>query len=780
MNCNNNNDNDNYSDRLVVNLSSHNLSQDQLNVLQKGLNFCPTPGEPLLGDIRRDLDRFHLSIRRRAFFQKFPSDSDPPDLGTRDDDTLSKFRNPSSWSPQGPPTVEGLIDQNEMAFERLPVWKPHHDNLTHGERQAVAELKQLPNIIIKRADKGSAVVLQDKKDYVQEALRQLNNREHYIPQTENLTEKHNLEVHMFVNSMLACEEIENKCRDYLCISKPRTPLFYLLPKIHKQTRPPPGRPILSANECPTERISKFVDHFLQPIVSKTRSYIKDTTHFIQKLKSIGTLPEGALLVSMDVTGLYTNIPHLAGKRATARHLARHRPGGTNPSNQSLITLLDFILTKNNFEFDGQHYLQISGTAMGTRVAPSYANLFMADFEDQYIFTYPLQPLLYGRFIDDCFLIWTHSRADLDLFFNFINSRLPSIKFTTEVSDSQTSFLDSVVKVDTDHNIYTDLFSKPTDSHNYLFYTSAHPKSCTRGIPYSQFLRVRRICSRIQDFDDHCITLATHFHRRGYPTDLVSSALIKARRTDRDALLNPQRNNQTEDTSSPFYFIHTFHPGFTGPSTIIKKNWDILARHRHTQPIYETRVIFGHRRPPNLKDMLVRARLSSDPSTPANHPQNNNQPHNQYRAPCKTTRCRYCPRIDHSGSITSTTTGRKYYSKTKVDCKSNNLIYCITCQQCQIQYVGQTKRTLMERFQGHFYNITSENRDDNIGNHFNLPGHSGIADVHIHIVDLIHSPPELSESLGTRLNLESNWIHRLRTPAPWGLNLMDTPGRTGHT
>jgi hypothetical protein len=260
--------------------------------------------------------------------------------------------------------------------------------------------------------------------------------------------------------------------------------------------------------CPTERILEFVDYFLQLLVRQTRSYIKDITHFLPKITSFGPIPPGSLLVTLDVTSLYTNIPHLEGKWAVAKQLAAKRPVSTTPSNQSLIQLLQLVLTKNNFQFSNQHYLQTSGTAMGTRVAPSYANLFMADFEETHVFTYQSQPLLYGRFIDDIFLIWTHTREELDNFITFLNSRLPAIKFTADISDTQVSFLDTFVKVAPQGDIITDLYSKP---HNYLLCSSAHPRNIARRIPYGQFLGVRRICCRIEDYDIQALNLQHTSH-----------------------------------------------------------------------------------------------------------------------------------------------------------------------------------------------------------------------------------------------------------------------------
>ena len=102
--------------------------------------------------------------------------------------------------------------------------------------------------------------------------------------------------------------VPNMC---LIIDAPRTANFYLLPKIHKGKVPPPGRPIVSANDCPTERISQLVDHFIQPLLPKLDSYIRDSGHFLWILDNL-TLPPNVILCTLDVTSLYTNIPNTEG------------------------------------------------------------------------------------------------------------------------------------------------------------------------------------------------------------------------------------------------------------------------------------------------------------------------------------------------------------------------------------------------------------------------------------------------------------------------------------
>ena len=117
----------------------------------------------------------------------------------------------------------------------------------------------------------------------------------------------------YVKRMFNNKLIDQKTKQYLVQNDPRPGRFYILPKIHKLNNP--GRPIVSSNNHPTERISQFVDYYLKPLVCTVPSYVKDTTDFLNKLanlNTINTLPDNAILVTLDVTSLYTNIPHREG------------------------------------------------------------------------------------------------------------------------------------------------------------------------------------------------------------------------------------------------------------------------------------------------------------------------------------------------------------------------------------------------------------------------------------------------------------------------------------
>ena len=85
--------------------------------------------------------------------------------------------------------------------------------------------------------------------------------------------------------------------------------------------------------------------------------------------------------------------------------------------------------------------------------------------------------------------------------------------------------------------------------------------------------------------------------------------------------------------------------------------------------------------------------------------------------------------------------------------------------------------LMERFQGHFWCIENKSEND-VAQHFNEPKHKGIEEVKIHILDFIHRAPRSEEAKYTRDHIEMNWVHRLHTQQPLGMNTMDTPPRYG--
>ena len=398
--------------------------------------------------------------------------------------------------------------------------------------------------------------------------------------------------------------------------------------------------------------------------------------------------------------------------------------------------------------------------MGTRVAPTYANLFMSDFEEKHVYSYPKQPFVWLRFIDDIFFIWQHGQEELNDFIEHLNGVHETIKFTCETSHTSVNFLDTVISIREDRTLKTSLYVKPTDSASYLHYMSAHPRHCIKGIPYGQFLRIRRIRSDDDDFFEHCISKGRHFVRRGYPAPFVTNAFYHAAQKPRDSLLIPKEKSDNQEPQN--ILISTYNPGFTGLKKVVNKNWDILGKSCSTRSIHKNPVLNAFMRPTNLKDILVRARLPRERDDPIPNTNKCLRPNT----------CRYCPKLNTDGRILCSASGRNYMSRHNVCCSSSNLIYCITCKRCGLQYVGQTKRELKARFSEHFLKITNKDTKSEIALHFNSKHHQGLDDVTIHIVDFVYAAPHTSKAKYLRDLLEINWIQRLHTNAPAGLNVMD--------
>ena len=153
----------------------------------------------------------------------------------------------------------------------------------------------------------------------------------------------------------------------------------------------PGRPVISNCGFYTENISSFLDHHLQPIAQKVNSFIKDTNHFLRKIKSLGQLPEGAIVCTIDVVGLYPNIPHEEGLASLRRFLNTRTE--KRVTTETLVELAEIVLKNNIFQFNEKTLRQLRRTAIGTKFAPPRAILFMADLEERILEDVELQPRL---------------------------------------------------------------------------------------------------------------------------------------------------------------------------------------------------------------------------------------------------------------------------------------------------------------------------------------------------------------------------------------------------
>ncbi|CAH2321238.1 Hypothetical predicted protein, partial [Pelobates cultripes] len=224
-------------------------------------------------------------------------------------------------------------------------------NFTKQDWLNINNLKKDTSIIIKPADKGGALVIMDRTYYVKEIETQLLDNTNYLPISQDPT--HNLKRTLDKLNLWALSKniISDGEYKYMNFKYPRIPVFYTLPKIHKNPLFPPGRPIVSGTGSIFQHPAEILDKFLIKYVPMQKSYLKDTTTFLTLLADIHIPPGDFWLVTMDVQSLYTSIDHNRGIEAVDWTLDRDpRLIQQEETRKYIRELLTFILTENYFLF----------------------------------------------------------------------------------------------------------------------------------------------------------------------------------------------------------------------------------------------------------------------------------------------------------------------------------------------------------------------------------------------------------------------------------------------
>ena len=275
----------------------------------------------------------------------------------------------------------------------------------------------------------------------------------------------------------------------------------------------------------------------------------------------------------------------------------------NRARKPYSCLAELVLTLNCFSFGDNYYKQINGVAIGNKLGPSYANLFVGFIENKFSSNYHgSKPDLYKRYIDDCVGATSSSREELNLFINSVNSFHPALKYTWEISENSLAFLDIKLCIN-DNGLSTSVDYKPTDSHNYLLHSSSHPQHVKNAIPFSHaLLRLRRLCSDETDFSNKCEEMCQFFKKRGYPDSAVTTGKHRAQEMDREIAL----------------FTLTYHAQIFTIKNVIPKKFKILRNDSETKRIFSLPPLISFKRDINVGNFLVRRHSSLTTSQEPSH------------------------------------------------------------------------------------------------------------------------------------------------------------------
>ena len=231
------------------------------------------------------------------------------------------------------------------------------------------------------------------------------------------------------------------------------------------------------------------------------------------------------MASLDVTSLYTNVLIQETIDIVVNSLFDNQNTLENLNKSQFKKLLEVCVKDNNFIFNGEHYVQHEGFAMGSPLSAPMANIFLSHHEINWLNDCPwaFKPLLYRRYVDDTFLVF-RKREHVDLFCDYLNGKHPNIQFTKEYeSEHKLSFLDMNIFKKENGNLTRfglNIFRKKTftglglNFHSHTFYNFKINNIKTLVV------RAYRLCSTWYDFHKEIEFLRKYFKNNGFPETIV--------------------------------------------------------------------------------------------------------------------------------------------------------------------------------------------------------------------------------------------------------------------
>ncbi|KAL5270071.1 hypothetical protein ACHWQZ_G003530 [Mnemiopsis leidyi] len=695
----------------VINISNTELSHSQAQLLSKSLKFNVSTdiSEFTKLDFLADAELLIQKIKHKSYHFNKPNNNPNSEVPIVKNKSQ---RRTATTNPDILKLQDTIHETVQSCFNRTN--KSNNEmvhNVTQSERAALRELQNNYELVIREADKGSAVVLMNSTFYCNAATTLL--------QSDRYKKRPDLSKDGAIKKLRSArKQIINEFRltllkdeiDFLENFEESLAHLYLNPKIHKskqiidavtkcqttilsmeQPTDLPFRPIISGTRCPLKRLAALVHKLLEPFPKKVSSFVQDTWDLLRKLPN--TVQPGSELISLDVKDLYTNIDNDLGFKAVEYYMDKHPELthirlGKNFILRSLQTLQENIL----YEFNGEIYSQENGCAMGKDYGPTWATLAVGYLEETKLYPqirrhYPTEiadkfEKDYQRFQDDTLLINEHG-VSKDLILELFNNLHPQLEFTSENSETELPFLDVLITIQ-DTTIETQIYHKKTDSFNYLHFGSNHPWHTKRNIPYSLARRIRGIVSnkghRIQSY----LELRKRLITKKYPRPLIDDALKKAESTPRLTIINSGASKNAKEQTNITTLVTTHHPVLDKIGAEIVT----ISARAGLDCLKGTKLVHAKRQPPNLKRLLTRTNIFTKPKKGV--------------IMCNKPRCGLCIHGHNNlleGESIKLKNGKVITANKLINCDSTNLVYCIICPKCSEFYVGECK-TLRARMNLH--------------------------------------------------------------------------------
>ena len=689
--------------------------------MSRGPKFCPTPDKPDLLDLQIGIKDFARKLKVKKFFENTPSNN-REDLVARGSNFTPK---PSSDS-----IFNSEVQKINNLAEKLKPQKPKYYNISRVEREAMISLKNDKDIVIKTVDKGSAFVVMDTSYYMEHVQNRLSNTDLYKKHRNSID-------HTIMNRIMTFSDkykahLTKKEKLYITKFQYKTANFVAYPKIHKskiiteeiekststylfidRALDITWRYVIAGPSCPTSRLSELLDILLKPYLQKIPSYIKDYSDFLSKLTVPYSDENNILLVTCDVKDMYSNIETELGLSAV-RYFVSKYPELLNPrfSVEMLLEALELVLSNCTFQFNNEFYSLQRGTATGTQVAPTYANITMAYLE---ISLYKKVKEKFGenahnyvvknwkRFLDDGYISWNKTFGEINDFIFILNTLSNNIQFTHEQSDEKIPFLNLMLYKE-GGEIKTDIYYKKTDSHDYLPFNSSHPRHTKINVPSTL---ARMVCQIVVDPQRKAMRLQelkTWLLCSGYKPSLITNCIHKYCDMDYREL---RKKVVTENNKEKIVFVGTHNPNNPHVYGKLRSIFQDIIEHEGEGGGFKNCIMIkSEKQPPNLSRIFQKSFFSTKP------------PPKWGTTKCLAKRCGTCKVLVETDHILFNPADKIFKIMSNFDCRSGNLIYKITCRGCLEFYIGVTVN-LRNRVSGHKHKLNEVENIQKIYHHISI-------------------------------------------------------------
>ena len=526
--------------KWVINLSSKPLSDGEQSILQKGPKFAVSSSKVPITE--------YIAVTKRIC----------DELG---ENTTGK-------------DCTEIYQKTKEVLQHFKEKKGPTRNITRQEKEAIKTLREDSSRVVLTADKGVALVVMDKNQYVEKCMDLLNDTKTYQP-CKDTTKKLHRDVQESLRK-LNREHGTSRLHDWSKLYYNRllptgnsspAPRFYGLPKIHKTNCP--MRPIVSACGTATYQLAKFLTKILQRYTGITPSFVKDSKSFSDHLRTVKISGEEEL-VSFDVSALFTSIPvptaldvinrlfteHIEDPEAKDKYGCSFRCNTIGLEKDEVMSLLKLVLENCVFTFQDRFYKQLHGAAMGSPCSPVVANIYMEYFENMALGPELPVPIKdWKRYVDDVFSIIP--KGNRVILLQYLNSIDPHIKFTIEQPNAEGGipFLDTFPKPKGE-KIAVAVYRKPTHTDRYLDFNSSHPVSAKRAVVRALMDRAENVCSDPEILANEIDHLNKVLHYNNYPQWMIKQ---RGKMEKQDPLIHPETGNEIQKR---FYISVPYFPGLS--------------------------------------------------------------------------------------------------------------------------------------------------------------------------------------------------------------------------